>query len=170
MTRPTATYYGNRIGQKLTTVPCRRADRLAVHYPIVGPGRARRTGPAGCIQIRLGDLMIKHAVESTVRTISKFSLVMLAVLVPTAAFADANIEAVPTAWRLQNYTGSNMNVFYAGSPCIYGSLVLGASVSADDKNRFWSLILTAKATGKTVGIFYETTSGACNITSFYTAN
>lgn len=98
------------------------------------------------------------------------TVVALSVLCASPCFADANLEAVPTAWRLQQYVGSSVNAYYTGSPCTSGLLQLGGSVSADEKNRFWSLVLTAKATGKSVGIYYETTSGSCNITSFYTAN
>jgi hypothetical protein len=77
---------------------------------------------------------------------------------------------VPTGWRLQNYVGGAVSLYYTSSPCGSGLLLLGAGASADEKNRLWSLVLTAKATNKSVGIFYETTSGSCNITSFYTAN
>jgi hypothetical protein len=98
------------------------------------------------------------------------ALLALSVLCASPCLADAYIEAVPTTWRLQNYIGSNMYVWFTGSPCAGGSLVLGASVSTDDKNRFWALVLTAKASQKTVGIYYETTSGVCNITSFYMPN
>lgn len=87
--------------------------------------------------------------------------------VATPAYADALIEAVPTNWRLQNYVNSGVTAYFTGSSCISGGLSFGPSATSDDKNRFWSLIMTAKALGKTVGIYYETTSGLCQITSFY---
>lgn len=87
----------------------------------------------------------------------------------TRAFADTLIEAVPTGWRLQNYIGGTVTVYYTGTSCVSGSIQLPASATADEKNRFYSLVLAAKVAGKTVGIFYETTSGNCQITSFYAA-
>jgi hypothetical protein len=83
------------------------------------------------------------------------------------AFADNSIEAIPTGWRLQNYISNTIQIAFTGSICINGSLNFSASATSEDKNRFWSLILTAKATGKAVGVFYETVSWNCNITSFY---
>jgi hypothetical protein len=83
------------------------------------------------------------------------------------AFADNNIQGSPASWRLQNYVGGLVSIYYSGSTCTNGLLNLPASSSADERNRLWSLVMTAKATGSTVGIFYETTSGNCNITSFY---
>ena len=81
------------------------------------------------------------------------------------AFADSNIEAYPTAWRLQDYEDNTISIFFTGSPCTNGRLILPASVSADSKNRFWSTILSAKMANKIVGIFYNPTT--CEITSFY---
>lgn len=88
------------------------------------------------------------------------------------ALADTVIEAYPTGWRLQNYSATTKRativaVAYAGSTCIDGTLNFAASATEEDKNRFWSLILTAKVSNRQVGLFYETTSGACNITSFW---
>lgn len=81
------------------------------------------------------------------------------------ALADTSIETVPNGWRLQNYVGGDLKIFFTGSPCGAGQLRLAGT--DEEKNRLWALILTAKASGKSVGIFYETSSGACNITSFY---
>jgi hypothetical protein len=41
------------------------------------------------------------------------------------------------------------------------------SATADEKNRFVAMVTTAKAAGKYMGVFYETVSGNCQITSFY---
>jgi len=91
-----------------------------------------------------------------------------AVMVSTSAWADSDIFAVPTNWRLQNYVSSQGVVaWFTGSNCTNGLVSFDSSASADDKNRFYSTVLTAKISGKAVGIFYETTSGACHITSFY---
>jgi hypothetical protein len=86
----------------------------------------------------------------------------------TAAFADTEIQAVPTNWRLQNYIGgSGVVAWFTGSTCTNGALNFPSSATADDKNRFFSLILSAKISSKTVGVYYETVSGNCQITSFF---
>jgi hypothetical protein len=96
-----------------------------------------------------------------------FIAVVFLLLAGAPAYADNQIEAVPTGWRLQNYVSNVVNIYFTGSACTSGALSLPANATSDDKNRLWSTILTAKATGRAVGIFYETVSGNCNITSFY---
>jgi hypothetical protein len=68
----------------------------------------------------------------------------LAASIPlSGALADA-IEAVPTAWRLENYVGTTgVAAWYTGSTCTNGGLGFNASATVDDKNRFWSLVMTA---------------------------
>lgn len=83
------------------------------------------------------------------------------------ALADTVIEVVPTGWRLQYYVGGDLYLYYTGSPCTSGQLHL--STTDAEKDRLWALMMTAKATGRSVGIYYETGSGTCNITSFYMA-
>ena len=86
----------------------------------------------------------------------------------SAAMADTEIVGVPTNWRLQNYIGSQGVVtWYAGSTCSNGMLNFSPSSTADERNRYFSLILTAKMSGKQVGVYYETASGLCQTTSFY---
>jgi hypothetical protein len=97
----------------------------------------------------------------------KSAVAALLLAIGSPVYADNNIEAVPTGWRLQNYVSNGVNIYFTGSSCVYGGLSFSASATSDDKNRLWSMVLTAKATGKAVGIFYETVSGNCNITSFY---
>lgn len=106
--------------------------------------------------------------------IIKFLALALTCTCSFPALAETVIEAYPTGWRLQNYSSTTKRativaVAYAGSTCIDGTLNFAASATEDDKNRFWSLILTAKVSNRPVGLFYETTSGACNITSFWAA-
>jgi hypothetical protein len=89
-------------------------------------------------------------------------------VMPAPAFADNLIETIPTGWRLQNYlNASDLVTWYTGSSCNNGLLTFPSTASEDIKNRYYSLILSAKSAGRSVGIFYETTSGACSITSFF---
>ena len=92
----------------------------------------------------------------------------IALFATSPAFADVNIESPVIGWRLQNYVPNNVVVYYTGSSCTSGSLTFGPAATADDRNRFYSLILTARSTGKKIGVFYETASGSCQIQSFYT--
>ncbi len=83
------------------------------------------------------------------------------------AFADEGLlEAVPTAWRLQDYGDGAVVMYYTGAAqCNQGELILPASAPADSKNRLWTLILSAKVTGKVVGVYYNPTT--CTVNSFY---
>jgi hypothetical protein len=83
------------------------------------------------------------------------------------AFADVIIEAIPTGWRLQNYTGSpGLVTWFTNSSCTNGMLTFPASTTEEVRNRYYSLVLSSKLAGKPVGIYYETTSGSCMIASF----
>jgi hypothetical protein len=89
-------------------------------------------------------------------------------VVSPAAYADTEIYALPTGWRLQNYvSASGLVAWFSGSTCTNGLLSFSPAATTEDRNRFYSLIVSAKISGKAVGVFYETTSGSCQITSFY---
>lgn len=102
------------------------------------------------------------------KKILAFALSATTLLAASSAVADANIEGSVSGWRLQNYVPNNITVFFTGSSCAQGALTFGTAATADDRNRFYSLILTARTTGKKIGVFYETASGSCQIQSFYT--
>jgi hypothetical protein len=78
-----------------------------------------------------------------------------------SAYADSNIEQVPTTWRMQDYVGGGIQIYMTSATCttLYGT------GTTDEVNRLWSLILTASVTGKVVGVYYNPTT--CNISSFY---
>jgi hypothetical protein len=80
---------------------------------------------------------------------------------------DSNFQEVPTNWRLQNYLGNGVTVWYTSSTCRSGQLVFPAGTSSDDENRFWALVLAAKIASQPVGIYYNSASGYCEITSYY---
>ena len=71
-----------------------------------------------------------------------------------------------TRWRLENYTGDSLYVWYTGSKtyCNQGHLKLAANATASDRNRFWATVSTAKANDKKMMVYYESTT--CTITSF----
>lgn len=97
-----------------------------------------------------------------------FAAWSLAATIPFSAGHADIIEAVPTAWRLENYVGATgIAAWYTGSPCATGNLSFNSSATADDKNRFWSLVMTAKVSGKPIGVAYVNVSGSCQIVSFY---
>jgi len=87
--------------------------------------------------------------------------------IATPAFADSVIEVVPTAWRLQDYLDGSVWTYFTGSPCSQGHLTLPASTPADSKNRYWSMIMSAKFSGKIVGVYYVNNNGSCIIQNFY---
>lgn len=92
---------------------------------------------------------------------------ILAVLTSSPAYADNEIYVVPTGWRLQVYVGGQVAAYFAGTSCFSGQVLMPPSATADEKNRFVAMVTTAKAAGKYMGVFYETASGSCQITSFY---
>ncbi len=79
----------------------------------------------------------------------------------------ANIEAVPSAWRLQDYSDGSISIYFTGSPCPSGHLVLQSTVSEGVKERLWSTVMAGKLAKQPVGIFYRVEGGSCIISNFY---
>lgn len=97
----------------------------------------------------------------------RFLLLFTCACVATqASAAMAYITAVPTAWRLQNYVPASTVIWFAGTPCSNGMLTLPGTATVDDHSRLYATILSAKATGKAVFIFYDDASSSCQISSF----
>jgi len=65
-----------------------------------------------------------------------------------AVAAEALLESDPIDWRLQNYVPNDIKVFFTGSPCQYGRLSFSSSATIQDKDRFFSMVLTARSTGR----------------------
>jgi hypothetical protein len=88
-------------------------------------------------------------------------------LAPSIAQAN-NIEAVPTAWRLEGYVWNHtVKLWYTGAPeCTNGGLN-GSALSQEDFDRLFSLVMASKIAARPVGVFYEGNGGNCEITSFY---
>ena len=82
------------------------------------------------------------------------------------ALAD-EAAGVPTNWRMQDYTGGKIDLWYTGSTCGNGHLVLLASAPEGSKDRLWSLVLSAKLAHHSIGIFYHVENNDCVIDSFY---
>ena len=90
-------------------------------------------------------------------------------LAATASVAGASTVMVgsPAAWRLQNYTTDSIEVYYTPATCSTGRLILSGSMTVSDKDRFWSLVLSAKLTGRDVGVVYDMVSSDCVVQSFF---
>lgn len=92
------------------------------------------------------------------------ALIACSVATTTPALADTRIEAYPSAWLLQDYLNGDIALYYTGSTCVSGQLILGGNVPAESRARFWSMLLTAVASNRKVGVYY---SSGCYITNFY---
>jgi len=85
-----------------------------------------------------------------------------------AQAAAVQISAVPTGWRLENYPGDYVAVWFTPSPCASGQLSFPSTTSSADKNRFWALVLAAKLSQKPIFVFYDDQTPNCTIYSFGT--
>ena len=103
----------------------------------------------------------------------------LLTLTSSSAWAtQVNYEAVPTTWLLQDYIGSPAGVVLWRMPLpnnnCYNSgvgttgLSFPSTVTDQEANRFWSLVLTAKAANIVIGVWYD--NSTCLISSFYIPN
>jgi hypothetical protein len=102
---------------------------------------------------------------------TRLFVTILTFFVVVAAHAQTqtliNIERSPAAWRLQDYVGIGVSVYFTGSSCSSGQLTFPSGTSSDDLNRFWSLIMAAKIAGQTVGVYYYISGTSCLLESYY---
>jgi hypothetical protein len=97
----------------------------------------------------------------------KIVLLGLSVSAGPALAANVIVEAIPMGWRLENYAGDSVVAYFTGSSCATGQLTFGSSATLNDKNRFWALVMTAKVSGKRIGVVYDNATSTCDIVSFY---
>jgi hypothetical protein len=94
----------------------------------------------------------------------------VAALLACAASHGASISLSGNAsgWRLENYTPGGVVLWFTGSQCTNGQLVLPAGSTAADQNRLWATITTAKTTGRKMFVYYDNSNApnACPLISF----
>ena len=96
-------------------------------------------------------------------------IALLILLLGSSALAQRiQIYTDAKGWRLKNYPGNNVVAWYTESVCTAGRLAFDFNATNEDKNRFWSTVMAAKATGKKLFVFYnhDSATGACTIYSF----
>lgn len=88
-------------------------------------------------------------------------------ITPLSAMAAVTfIQAIPANWRLENYVKTNVvAVWYTPSNCPVGQLTLDTTNEAI-KDRFWSVMLTAKAANRKVMVSYDNATTDCKVFSF----
>lgn len=99
---------------------------------------------------------------------------LVAVLIALGLGAAAPVSAEvlienPAAWRLEDYGGGNVVIWFTGARpvCTNGRLALGATMGADERNRLWSTVLSAKLSGRQVGLSYTGSGDNCVVASFF---
>ncbi|MCP3661923.1 MAG: hypothetical protein GY696_05400 [Gammaproteobacteria bacterium] len=115
------------------------------------------------------NMKIKVSTNNTFLSLLLYLLCGALVTVSANVFAaNVSVTATPTAWRLQNYVGDKVVAYYTGSTCDHGQLTFGSNGTNDDKNRFWSVIMSAKIARKPVIVYYDNSAAPaqCLITSF----
>ncbi|MBA6302355.1 hypothetical protein [Colwellia sp. MB02u-14] len=93
---------------------------------------------------------------------------MLVVFLLNTKFALAaglsTLEVIPTSWKLEDYMGGQVFVWFSESSCVNGQLQFPAHATSEDKNRFWSVVMTAKISKRKVFVNYF--NDGCVIKSF----
>jgi hypothetical protein len=92
-------------------------------------------------------------------------LLILGAFVLSATSQAAELNGVPTSWKIENYIPSNVALWFTGSLCANGALQIPATATEDDKSRLYATIMNAKIAGLPVYISYEP-SPNCQIQSF----
>lgn len=61
-------------------------------------------------------------------------------LISLSSIVSADIKQItadPTPWKIENYFGDSLVVFFSGSVCASGRLSFPNKATVGDKNRFW---------------------------------
>jgi hypothetical protein len=118
------------------------------------------------------SLLLRRHSQNEIKGVLARSLIILFFLIfgiQSSSFATVQlISAVPTSWRLQDYVGSVVTVWFTPSPCTYGNLALPSGSTQAEINRFWALILGAKLSNRAVYVYYDDAAApsSCIVTSF----
>jgi hypothetical protein len=98
------------------------------------------------------------------------ALACASVLAATAAGAASasqyQVVGAVNSWRLQSYQGATVALWYTGSACTNGQLLLPAGESIDRHKLLAATVLSAKAMGAKMTIGYDIINGTCTITDF----
>jgi len=98
------------------------------------------------------------------RLIKIFTIIVFSFIPQISWASPAILEEIPSKWLLQDYLGQ-VATWFTSSSCSNGLLMMPASASADANNRFWSTVLSAKLSGKIMGVHYD--NATCFISDFY---
>jgi hypothetical protein len=113
------------------------------------------------------SLVREFSVKFVVKIAYALTLVGLAFFSrPSLAQALIEIDAVPSSWLVQNYVPANLTLWFTGSSCNNGQLVFPSNAVQADEDRLVSMVLTAKATGQVIRMYYYVSNSACYISSF----
>lgn len=89
----------------------------------------------------------------------------VALMTAGAASADMSVKGPVTNWRLQTYGGGKVVLWYTGSSCTSGQLMIDPNESLDQHKLMAAMVLAAKANGSNMEITYQPSNGTCFITS-----
>lgn len=81
-----------------------------------------------------------------------------------AVAASVGVTLIPNAWILENYRGNEVTVWTNGTTGNCSRLHLDSQWTADDRNRFWSTVMSGKVAQRNVFVFYDDTT--CHLVSF----
>lgn len=89
-------------------------------------------------------------------------------LLSHAAMADvALVDAVPTGWKLENYSpGGLVSLWFTGSTCSNGQLTLPTGSTVQESSRLFAMISAAKMSNHRVFVYYNNAAAGCPIVSF----
>lgn len=107
--------------------------------------------------------------HSTNHLLTRLSLVLMTLLSPSAAFAQQTwfqIQGVATRWRLENYVPDNVVIWYSGSPCTNGQLLLPGNAKKEDRDRLFATASLSRSTNRPMFVYYIINGNRCEIVSF----
>lgn len=85
-----------------------------------------------------------------------------------AAYAETVFlgDQVPTNWRVQNYLPGFVVLWFTGSSCPSGGLMLAPTATPADHARLYATVMSAKIGNAKIFVYYDNSTRECYISSF----
>lgn len=104
--------------------------------------------------------------KASLRHTAAACALFLATAFATQVSATELTTVAAGAVRIQNYNVSNITLYYTGSVCTSGGLILDATDPQERHNQLLATALAAKAAGAKLTFEYDVGGGQCVIRNF----
>lgn len=114
-------------------------------------------------------MKIRNRCSGKILCLLVFIISMCVIVDSKTAYANSvPLNGSVQSWRIENYVSSQVVIWFSGSSCNTGALILPSTATTEDKNRLWATVLAAKLNNHNMFVFYDDSASpnSCVIISF----